>query len=346
MDKLTDEDIDVFIKSYQSNLLEGMTPNSKIPIWIEYLKTKKHYRKNGMDEDFFFNKRFGMSNDDINQLQQLIYRVKQGKKINKNIDSSVIGNNFVGKSASSTYSDFNEGNEYDESDANKFEIMSEVQSAMDDYYSKMKKQKEKKLAWKNGNKDYRYQRELSLAGSVNNTPDRYYSEEMTQDRPQIEYDVQSFARSPLFNMSKTNIINRIDQVNEILQHNNLITNDFDTEYKRAVPVINTNKKGTYRSDFDMELINKTLADENYMGSNNRLNNANNANNANSDPAATRFWQDQDILNPGSQTRKTAIKNQQPFENQFQYLDCNFNRVMDPRLIGESSRSDNRTIMKR
>jgi len=341
MDQLTDEDINVFIKSYQTNLLEGMTPNSKIPVWIEYLKTKRYYRQNGMDEDFFFNKRFGMSNDDLNQLQQLIYRVKQGKKINKNTDSSVIGNNFVGKSVASTYSDFNEGTEYDESDANKFEIMSEVQGAMDDYYKKMKKQKEKKLAWKNGNKDYRYQRELSLAGSVNNTPDRYYSEEMTQDRPQIEYDVQSFAKSPLFNMSKTNIINRIDQVSDILQHNNLITNDFDTEYKRAVPVINTNKKSTYRTDFDMELINQFN-----QNNGDNMDNRNNQNIRNNDPAATRFWQDQDILNPGSQTRKAAIKNEQPFENQFQYLDCNYNRVMDPRLIGESSRSDNRTIMKR
>ena len=139
-------------------------------------------------------------------------------------------------------------------------------------------------------------------------------------------------------MSKTDIISKIDQINDILQYNNLITNDFDTEYKRAVPVVNTNKKNTYRSDIDMDLVNQKIGEENYMG----LKNSDRFN----DPAATRFWQDQDILNPGAQTRKPAIKNPQPFENQFQYLDGNFNRVMDPRLIGQSSRSDNRTIMKR
>ena len=65
-----------------------------------------------------------------------------------------------------------------------------------------------------------------------------------------------------------------------------------------------------------------------------------------DIGAARFWQDQDILNPGAQTRKPAIKNKQPFENQFQYLDCNYNRVEDPRLIGKGSRMDNRERMER
>ena len=67
---------------------------------------------------------------------------------------------------------------------------------------------------------------------------------------------------------------------------------------------------------------------------------------NQDPSATRFWQDQDILNPGAQTRKPAIQNKQPFENHFQYLDCNYNRVMDPRLMGQGSRMDNRARMER
>ena len=65
MDKYTNEDIDNFLKSYEQNLLEGVSPNSKIPIWVEYLKTKKYYRHNGMDEDFFFNKRFNMTNEDL-----------------------------------------------------------------------------------------------------------------------------------------------------------------------------------------------------------------------------------------------------------------------------------------
>ena len=34
------------------------TNESSFDLILEYLKTKKHYRQNGMDEDFFFNKRF------------------------------------------------------------------------------------------------------------------------------------------------------------------------------------------------------------------------------------------------------------------------------------------------
>ena len=40
-DNFTNEDIDLFIDSYQKNLLDDVVLNSKIPIWVEYLKTKK-----------------------------------------------------------------------------------------------------------------------------------------------------------------------------------------------------------------------------------------------------------------------------------------------------------------
>jgi hypothetical protein len=214
---------------------------------------------------------------------------------------------------------------------------------MDDYYNKMKKAKEKKLSWKNGNKDYRYQRELqtssnnnyqqqlAMSGSIQDVNNPYYIEQEYSARPQVEYDVQSFAKSPLYNMSKTSIINRIDEISGMLNKNNLLTTEF--ENGRAVPVVMTNKPN-YSSKWDTETIEKQLENENYMGLKNK------------DPSAARFWQDQDILNPGAQTRKPAIKNKQPFENHFQYLDCNYNRVMDPRLVGQGSRMDNRSKMER
>lgn len=351
----SDEDINIFLKSYEQNLLDGIAPNPKIPVWVEYLKTKKHYRQNGMTEDFFFNKRFNMTNEDLINLQKIVNRVKHGKKINRKNNSIVQANMLSNRSLDTTntgmYCDFDETEEITEKDANRFELLSQVSSAMDDYYTKMKKAKEKKLSWKNGNKDYRYQRELDLssvtkddkfnnyqyqrnlamAGSVQDVNNPYYIEQEYSTRPQVEYDVQAFAKSPLYNMSKTNIINRIDEVSNILDHNNLITTDFRDG--RVVPVVLTNKP-TYTSNFDMSNINKQLEGENYMGLKNQ------------DPSATRFWQDQDILNTGAQTRKPAIKNKQPFENQFDYLDCNYNRVEDPRLIGQSSRMDNRAVMKR
>lgn len=355
MNNFSDEDIDNFLRSYEQNLLDGIAPNSKIPIWVEYLKTKKYYRQNGMDEDFFFNKRFNMTNEDLINLQKILNRVKHGKKINRvnrtNIQGNVMSNHLLDASNTGMFCEFDETQEITDKDASKFELLSQVSSAMDDYYSKMKKAKEKKLAWKNGNKDYRYQRELdlssvpqnpelnniryqknmSMSGSVQDVNNPYYVEQAYSARPQIEYDVQAFAKSPMFNMGKTNIINRINEISSILDNNNLITTDFQNG--RAVPSVMTNKL-SYSQNFDTNLINKQHEDENYMGLKNQ------------DPVSTRFWQDQDILNTGAQTRKPAIKNKQPFENQFQYLDCNYNRVQDPRLIGQSSRMDNRAMMER
>jgi hypothetical protein len=331
----SDDDIDNFLSCYSKNLLNGIIPNAKIPVWVEYLKTKKHYRQNGMEEDFFFNKRFNMTNEDLISLQKIVNRVKQGKKINRmdraNVQPNMLSNHSLDTSNTGMYSVFDETEEITDAHAKRFELLSQVSGAMDDYYSKMKKAKEKKLSWKNGNADYRYQRELASSGSVQDVVNPYYLEQQYSARPQVEYDVQAFAKAPLFNMGKTSIINRIDEISEILDHNNLITTEFRDG--RAVPVVLTNKP-TYSNNWDTKLINHQLQDENYMGLKNQ------------DPAATRFWQDQDILNPGSQTRKPAIKNSQPFENQFQYLDCNYNRVMDPRLVGQGSRMDNRSRMER
>jgi len=45
------------------------------------------------------------------------------------------------------------------------------------------------------------------------------------------------------------------------------------------------------------------------------------------------------------TSNTGIKNCNSVEQQFNYLDCNYNRVLDPRIIGISSRTENRSIFK-
>ena len=58
MDNFSDEDIDIFLISYKKHVLENPLLNQKIPVWVEFLKTKKYYRENGMEEDYFFKKRF------------------------------------------------------------------------------------------------------------------------------------------------------------------------------------------------------------------------------------------------------------------------------------------------
>ena len=141
MNNFTDENINIFLKSYETNLLEGVAPNSKIPIWVEYLKTKKYYRQNGMTEDFFFNKRFNMTNEDLINLQKIMNRVIEGKKINKinrtTVQSNMLSNSILDRTNTEMYSNFDENQEITDRDANKFELLSQVSGAMDDYYTKI-----------------------------------------------------------------------------------------------------------------------------------------------------------------------------------------------------------------
>ena len=43
MDNFTDEEIDLFCTSYKKNIVSDPLLNSKIPVWVEFLKHKKHY---------------------------------------------------------------------------------------------------------------------------------------------------------------------------------------------------------------------------------------------------------------------------------------------------------------
>jgi hypothetical protein len=187
----------------------------------------------------------------------------------------------------------------------------------------------------------------------------------------------------MFNMGKTNIIQQIDKINDILDSNNLITNDFDTEYKRAVPVINSKKKVSFSNHIDYSIGNNNLTEANRQDwkfgngmvsgleqgigglsephknsqgnfikglsephKNSQGNFIRGSNHYTGSPESTRLWQDVDLLAGRGLTRKPSIDNRNPFEHQFQYLDGNYNRVPDPRIIGTSSRTENRSTFKR
>ncbi len=325
MDNFSDEDIEIFIDSYKKHTLEHPLLNQKIPIWVEYLKTKKHYRENGMEEDYFFNKRFGITQDDLLKIKELINRVKSGKSIDRRIKSKVKGNGGLDSlTGFSTLSSFDENENY-ENRQNQFELMNEVQDAMDAYNRKMKKT----AARRNWKQDHQNDRTWHPEGSIAGVPDRYYEQDLFSERPQISYDVQSFGRTGLLNMSKTNMIQKLDKINDILNYNDLLTNDFDEDYKRSVPNIACRKKVQFSNEIDTN-----------MGVDEQARNM--------DIGAARFWQDQDILNngPSSTDKNRSIPNKNPFEHQFQYLDSNYNRVPDPRLMGQSSRMDNRAMFRR
>ena len=154
MDNFSDSDINLFCSDYNQHIASNPLLNSKIPVWVEYLKTKQHYRQNGMDEDYFFRKRFGVTDDDLVLIHKLIDRVKRGKTLTKVSKSNIMGtqqvigselytpqesySNSNYDSGNNIYSSFNENINYDETKP-KFELMNEISSAMDAYNKKMKK---------------------------------------------------------------------------------------------------------------------------------------------------------------------------------------------------------------
>lgn len=346
MDNFKDEDIIIFCDSYRQNIAENPLLNSKIPIWVEYLKTKKYYKDNGMEEDYFFKKRFGLTQEDLMTIHKLIDRIKRGKTLTKISKSNIQGtnNNF----GSNIYGEFDENEIIEENHIPSFELLGQVQTAMDSYHKKMKKHSQRQK-WKQSTNP----RVWEPMGTVKDEPDRYYTEEMYSTRPQIEFDVQDFARSEMFNMNKTNIIQQIDNINNILDSNDLITNEFDTEYKRSVPNLSSKKKVQFSNHINSCIGNNEITEnnrQNWKFPNGMISGLEQGINGdtkyNGSPESTRLWQDLDILNARGNTRNNAIPNKNPFEHQFDYLDGNYNRVPDPRIIGTSSRIENRSTFKR
>lgn len=325
MDNFADEDIELFLDAYKKHTLDNPLLNQKIPVWVEFLKTKKYYRDNGMEEDYFFKRRFGITPDDLVKINALIDRVKNGKTIDRRVKTRVKGNQGIDSlTGFSTFSDFNENEDF-ASKTGQFELMNEVQDALDDYHSKMKKN----AVRKNWKQQKGSARNWSPEGSIASVPDRYYTEDLFSERPQISYDVQDFARtSPLY-MNKGNQIQKLEKIDNILNFNQLEVNNYGEEYARSVPNIACKKKVQFSNEIDPN----SGVDEQAR---------------NLDIGAARFWQDQDILNngPSSTDNNRAIPNRNPFEHQFQYLDANYNRVPDPRLTGQSARNDNRSMFKR
>lgn len=359
MDNFLDEDINLFCSDYKEHIASNPLLNSKIPVWVEYLKTKQHYRQNGMEEDYFFKRRFGITTDDLVTIHKLIDRVKRGKTLTRVSNSNIKGSTQT--FGSNIYSTFDENENYDNS-VPKFELMNEIAPAMEAYNKKMKKHSNRHK-WKEEQELNNNQRTWGSAtnrnfpgvplGCVKDEPDRYYTEELYSTRPQVEFDVQDFAKTQMFNMNKTNIIQKLDDINDILDSNNLITNEFDTEYKRAVPVINSKKKVSFSNNIDASIGNNYLDAENrsdYKFQNGMVSGLEQGlggpTKYTGSPEATRLWQDVDILAGRGLTRKPAVQNRNSFEHQFQYLDGNYNRVPDPRIVGTSSRLENRSTFKR
>jgi hypothetical protein len=305
-----------------------------------------------MDEDYFFKRRFRITDEDLITIHKLIDRIKRGKtltKTNTGPNIKATPQSF----GSNIYSTFDENANYDNVNPT-FELMNEIAPAMDAYKNKMKKH-QKKHKWKQSTDPRVWENpsKFNPEDCIQDEPDRYYTDDMYSTRPQIEFDVHDFSRSQMFNMNKTNIIQQLDKINDVLDSNNIITNDFDTEYKRSVPVINSKKKVSFENKIDYTIGNNQLSEANrsdWKFGNGMISGLEQGiggpNHYSGSPEANRLWQDVDLLAGRGNTRKPSIENRNSFEHQFDYLDGNYNRVPDPRIVGSSSRLENRSTFKR
>jgi hypothetical protein len=158
----------------------------------------------------------------------------------------------------------------------------------------------------------------------------------------VEYSAMGFALfslgeySNMLNMSKTNIIQKFDKINSTLDHNDLLINTYsmnDPNYKPHAgnPNMSCSKKVHFSNEIDDSINSKDIGVARFEQDQN---------------AMAKLWQQQDILQQRTLTRNTAVPNKNAFEHQFSYLDGNYNRVEDPRLLGQSSRLDNRSTFNR
>jgi hypothetical protein len=408
-DIMNNNDIDLFINTYEKELNNGIVPHPKIGLWIQYLKALKFYNVNNIDKDPFFDKRHSITKNDINEINNFMVRIKKGKQLYKNDNYNISGNGYGGggggrgSSGSNPFINYNyvDGDEGDDdgSTSNKnFELLSQVEGALHEYNEKMRKNKNKNSAMnmsknrtetmsRNGSNGFRAVDGGRVDKAMNNCHDNY------------KFGVQDFANGPVTNANKLNAINQIDATNKLINYN--YTNNFDNEFKRSIPNIANNKRHQeHNSQYNLvndnlvnyNLVNDNLVNDNLVNDNLVNDNLVNYNLVNDNTISGmvgsamgvgsramasngvggigcngvgdmggndiseryqqdalytnnyRFNQDQDILKVNLITRETSQKNKQPFENQFQYLDCNYNRIPNKSLIGESSRMDNRTYI--
>jgi hypothetical protein len=408
INSISNNDIDLFISTYERELNNGTVPHPKIGLWIQYLKALKFYNVNNIEKDQFFDKRHSITKNDINEINNFMNRIKKGKKLYKNDHYNITGtsnsnNSFINYN----FVDENDEDEDNNNNKNHFELLSQVEGALYEYNEKMKKNKNKNLygnrasnasyspnacynpnashspnasynpnASHSPNASYnpnashspnsRYNPNASHSSNSRYNPNAPHSPNEHKSRvnpmnicpDNYKYGVQDFAEDSVDNTNLSNAINQLENTEKLINYN--YTNRFDNEFKRSIPNIANNKNHQLHNS-QYKLVNDNIVNDKYGNDNFRpMNSTVGVDNGgrgggpaiindryNQDALYTnnyRFNQDQDILKLNLITRDPSQKNKQPFENQFQYLDCNYNRIPNKSLIGESSRMDNRTYM--
>lgn len=286
MNNLSIDDINLFLNSYNKNLLNG-TCNAKMPQYVAFLNAIKMNVEYNIPIDGYTYKNYGIENDDINKIHKLINRVKKGKPLHHRSVNQTVSNNLSDVS-NNIYSNVDGMDLYQ--NAPTLELTSKLKGAMNSYHTKMNDLKQKR------NDEINKKRYTNL--NYNNI----------SNYNNFNTDYSNFVNTTEILNNKQPLINEFDKINNILNYNeySTILNHNNTDpYQRMIP--------------------------NIMNDKNKYTNI----------PQTRFIQDSIQYGGFGNTRNSAIPNKQPFENQFQYLDFNYNQVLNDRLIGTSSRLDNR-----
>jgi hypothetical protein len=270
---ISNSDIDLFINSYNSNLLNGTCNNLKIQNYVMLLKTIKYYRESNIQIENQIFKQYNIDSDDIPKIYKLLNRLKNGKNLYHRELTTIQNNNL---NNGNIYSRFNINEVYDETP--KFELTSKLEHAQNEYQNKLNKMKQKKEMEK-------MKRCGRIWHSVENIPDPYYGNSNNVEQPAL----------PSRNNNEIIINNFLNEK----QYNNFGIDPFENN-----TALIQQKTNNYSNIYQ-----------------------------------NRFQQDVDICS--GNTRTPSFQNAQPFENQFQYLNDNYNRVPDDRLFGISTRYENR-----
>ena len=180
---------------------------------------------------------------------------------------------------------------------------------MDEYKRKMQQNIDKKLEWKKKSNDYGNTRNIDNNDFINS--DRYYQ---NSEKINIDYEKYSIPINSCVGNLQT-----VQKINHAFNNLNN-SNDIDYETQTILPNINFKRKISTSNTFDKNLPeNKFLEDIEY---NNLMNNS--------------------MFNNQSTKEKNRINSDGKYsEHGYDYLNCNFNKIMNERLIGKSSRMDNK-----
>jgi hypothetical protein len=308
---LSTPEINLFINSYEQNQFGNIVRNNRIPVYVEFLKRIRYYRDNNITifDDVYasMKKQYQLTNDDLTQINILVGKLMQNKSLFRTTPSQIA--QAYHDTTYSTISPFKEEDDYSKY-SGKFELLDQVSDAMDKYQRRMKKSMARKLDWKKQENERTLQNDID--GRAYAVEDRYHSGEY-EGRPNVNYDYYTNPVGAMMYPNQPNTITQnIENLYNELNGTSSPPTDFDILTQANKPNIYTKKEDATTTNLP----------------------------------ANRFMDDAIRINNGLTTKiKNPINRQLP-EHGYQYLKTNPNRVMDDRLVGDASRMENRTYVRR